>query len=63
LPGVLQSAEVQDQGTRDAIRAWNLMDGELKWESLDLLAEWLGIEDVETWLARLVFIRKAQRSD
>lgn len=45
-----------------AIRAWNLMGG-LDWTALPVVAEMLGIDDVERLIAQLEAIRDSQRND
>lgn len=36
-----------------AIQAWNMLGGELNWNGLELVAEALGIKDIE-WLMRML---------
>jgi hypothetical protein len=41
-----------------AIKAWNYMGGELNWQALPVVADLLGITDVERFLVELVTIRR-----
>ena len=43
-----------------SIRAWNIMGG-IDWAALPVIAEMLGIDDIETLVLQLVAIRDAQR--
>lgn len=43
-----------------AIRAWNIMGG-IDWTGLSVVAEMLGIDDVDVLVAQLVAIREHQR--
>jgi hypothetical protein len=43
-----------------AIRVWNLMGGELDWAALPVLAEMVGIEDIEQLIVQLAAIRTWQ---
>jgi hypothetical protein len=43
-----------------SIRAWNIMGG-IDWAALPVIAEMLGIGDIETLVLQLVAIRDAQR--
>ena len=43
-----------------SVRAWNIMGG-IDWAALPVVAEMLGIEDIETLVSQLVAIRDAQR--
>lgn len=43
-----------------AVRAWNLMGG-LDWQALPIVAEILGIAEIEPFIARLLAIRDWQR--
>jgi hypothetical protein len=47
-----------DFNTTFAIRAWNLMNGELNWQALDAVSELLGITDIELLLAQLETIKE-----
>jgi hypothetical protein len=40
-----------------ALRAWNLMGGEIQWPAVPWIAEWLGCDDVDELLEALVTIR------
>lgn len=44
-----------------AIQAWNLMGG-LDWQALPLVADLLGIDDLELLVMQLVVIRDSQRN-
>lgn len=41
-------------------KAWNVMGGEIQWSALDTIAEMLGIDDVEQFIAELVALRTYQ---
>jgi hypothetical protein len=43
-----------------AVRAWNLMGG-IDWAALPVVAEMLGIEDIETLVINLTEIREFNR--
>lgn len=43
-----------------AVRAWNMMGG-LDWSALPIVAERLGVADIEFWLDELLAIRDFQR--
>jgi len=48
-----------DPGDRAAISAWNLLhngSGAIQWQGLDLVREYLGIDDVEGLMDRLRII-------
>jgi hypothetical protein len=40
-----------------AIEAWNLMDGQIDWQAVPLIAEILGVDDLELFLKEIVLIR------
>jgi hypothetical protein len=40
------------------IKLWNLMDGKIDWQALELLAAVYGVEDMEILIAQLVAIRE-----
>jgi hypothetical protein len=46
-----------------AIRAWNLMGGAIDWTALSVIAEMLGVEDVEAFVVRLAAIRDWQQNN
>jgi hypothetical protein len=50
-----------DPDTALAIRAWNWMGGALDWSGLPLVAELLGIHDLERLITQLAAIRDWQR--
>lgn len=51
------------EGAGIAIKAWNLLGG-LEWHGLPIVAEMLGVEDVETLIHQLTAIRdKVNRND
>jgi hypothetical protein len=50
----------QPSDVKHAINAWNLMGCLIDWAALPLVAEMLGIEDVETFVHQLVAIRNKQ---
>jgi hypothetical protein len=43
-----------------AIRGWNLMGGTMDWAALPVIAEILGVDDMESFIQRLVAIRDWQ---
>jgi hypothetical protein len=47
-----------------AIRAWNMMGGQLDWLALETVAEIIGLDDIECLLVQLESIREygAQRN-
>jgi hypothetical protein len=40
-----------------AIRAWNMMNGEINWSALPVIAELLGFTDIERLINTLIAIR------
>ncbi len=50
-----------DAATALAIQAWNWMGGAIDWAGLPLVAEMLGIEDLEILVAQLAALRDWQR--
>lgn len=50
-----------DAATALAIRAWNWLGGTIDWAGLPLVAEMLGIEDLEILVAQLAALRDWQR--
>ena len=50
------------EGVSIAIQAWNLLGG-LDWQGLPVVAEMLGVEDVELLIHQLTAIRDAQNRD
>jgi hypothetical protein len=51
------ATERQDGFTTAVIQAWNLMDGEIKWEALLAVAEIFGVQDIELFIHSLAQIR------
>lgn len=47
---------------RIAVRAWNLMGG-IDWSALPIVADMIGITDLETLITQLVTIRDWQREN
>ncbi len=45
-----------------ALSAWNLMGG-LDWQALPIVAEMIGVTDIETLVVQLVAIRDWQRDN
>lgn len=43
--------------SRLSIRAWNMLGGKVDWVGLELVAEVLGIQDIEALIADLLTIR------
>jgi hypothetical protein len=43
-----------------AIKAWNWLGGQLDWSGLPLVAEILGIDDLEVLIVQLAIIRDSQ---
>lgn len=50
-----------DAATALAIKAWNWMDGKIDWDGLELVADLLGIEDLEILVEQLTALRDWQR--
>ena len=46
-----------------AVRAWNLMGGEINWSALDPVSEMLGYAQPEILIAQLTAIRDHQRQE
>ena len=44
-----------------AVRAWNWMGGQIDWSGLPLVADLLGIEDLEMLITQLATLRDFQR--
>ena len=60
LPEQVRPVAQLDGETVLSIRAWNIMGG-IDWAALPVIAEMLGIDDIETLVLQLVAIRDAQR--
>jgi len=60
LPEQVRPVAQLDGETVLSIRAWNIMGG-IDWAALPVIAEMLGIGDIETLVLQLVAIRDAQR--
>ena len=60
MPEQVRPVEQLDGETVLSIRAWNIMGG-IDWAALPVIAEMLGIDDIETLVLQLVAIRDAQR--
>ena len=63
LPEAIRPATPPDTATRFAVAAWNLMGGKLDWSALEVVAELLGITDLETLVLQLVAIRDRPRQE
>lgn len=50
-----------DPLTALAVKAWNWMGGEINWAGLPLVADLLGIDDLELLIVQLAAIRDHQR--
>lgn len=50
-----------DIHTKLAIRAWNMMGGQIDWNGLETVADILGINDIERLVAQLETIRNHGR--
>lgn len=62
LPVAIQPA-LKDPLSTLAVRAWNLMGGEIQWHALEWVAEIFGIQDMELFVHLLVAIRDHQREE
>ena len=60
MPEQVRPVAQLDGETVLSIRAWNIMGG-IDWAALPVIAEMLGIGDIETLVLQLVAIRDAQR--
>ena len=60
MPEQVRPVAQLDGETALSIRAWNIMGG-IDWAALPVIAEMLGIDDIETLVLQLVAIRDAQR--
>ena len=60
MPEQVRPVAQLDGETVLSIRAWNIMGGS-DWAALPVIAEMLGIGDIETLVLQLVAIRDAQR--
>lgn len=60
MPEQVRPVAQLDGETVLSIRAWNIMGG-IDWAALPVIAEMLGIDDIETLVLQLVAIRDAQR--
>ena len=60
MPEQVRPVAQLDGETVLSIRAWNIMGG-IDWSALPVIAEMLGIGDIETLVLQLVAIRDAQR--
>jgi len=45
------------------IRAWNLLGGEIRWEALAVVADLVGVEDLELLLLGLEHLRRETKAD
>ena len=45
-----------------AIKAWNVMGGEIQWVALPIFVEMFGVDDVEQFIRDLVTIRENMRA-
>jgi len=50
-----------DSATALAIKAWNWMGGQIDWTGLPLIAEILGVDDLEVLIVQLAALRDWQR--
>ena len=60
MPEQVRPVAQLDGETVLSIRAWNIMGG-IDWAALPVIAEMLGIDDIEALVLQLVAIRDAQR--
>ena len=60
MPEQVRPVAQLDGETVLSISAWNIMGG-IDWAALPVIAEMLGIDDIETLVLQLVAIRDAQR--
>lgn len=54
----IKPAQGPDVETALAIRCWNLLGGQLDWNALPHVAEYVGIADVDGLIAQLETIRR-----
>jgi len=59
LPEAVRSANQCDPVAQLSIRAWNMLGG-LDWKGVEVVAEILGIDDIETLITHLCVIRDRQ---
>ncbi len=48
---------------RTSIRAWNMLGGKIDWAGLDLVAELLGVIDIEGLVGDLMLIRDHKQTE
>jgi len=60
MPDAIRPKSAPPPDVQMAVTAWNLMGG-IDWLALDVVAEMLGITDLETLITQLVTIRDANR--
>jgi len=60
MPDAIRPKSAPPPDVQMAVAAWNLMGG-IDWLALDVVAEMLGITDLETLITQLVTIRDANR--
>lgn len=62
MPDAIRPKSAPPPGAAIAIAAWNIMGG-LDWQALDVVAEMLGVLDIETLITQLVAIRESARDE
>lgn len=50
---------MESEGAEIAIKAWNMMKG-IDWQALPLIAEMLGVVELESFITQLITIRNYQ---
>ncbi len=56
LPESIRPA-LRDTEAAIAVKAWNLMGGEIQWSALEFIAELFGIQDMDIFIHQLAAIR------
>lgn len=56
-----EPGEPCDTATALAVRAWNWMGGQIDWAGLPLVADLLGVDDLEILVEQLAALRDWQR--
>ncbi len=62
MPDAIRPKTAPPPCVENAIAAWNIMGG-LDWNAIDVVAEMLGILDIETLITQLVAIRDSTRDE
>lgn len=48
------------EGAGISVQAWNIMGGAIDWQALPIVAEILGVEDIEMLITHLIAIRSSK---